>query len=259
MKGKLPVFISIPHGGTKVPVEVKNRAILSQKDLFDDTDPFTIEIYNLKEKVSKVIYTSIARAFVDLNRAPDDLPPRNPDGVIKSHTCFGEKIYQDNSEPSRYLIRQMLDKYYFPYHHRIQKMFDDNHTAIKLSLDCHSMAAIAPAISPDKGRERPMICLGNGFNKTCPQEMIERMASCFRKVFSSKQNEVTLNQPFAGGYITKKYGSYSSPWIQVELNRKLYLQSSYFCRKSFIVNKNRLRELNHMFEEVLRLFFNNWK
>lgn len=256
MKNIMPVLISIPHGGTKVPVEVKNRVILAQEDLFDDSDPFTIEIFNLKEKVYKVIYTPIARAFVDLNRAPNDLPHRNPDGVIKSHTCYGKKIYQDNSEPNSYLVKQMLDKYYFPYHHRIQKAFEDNYAAIKLSLDCHSMAVNAPAISPDKGTERPMICLGNGFNKTCPQEMIEKMASCFRKVFSLKNDEVTLNKPFAGGYITKTYGSHSSPWIQVELNRKLYLQSPYFCRKSFSVNVNRIRELNQMFQEVLRLFFN---
>jgi formiminoglutamase len=79
---KLPVLISIPHGGIEVPIAVKDRIIFSDVDLFDDSDSYTIDIYDLGEKVSVFISASIARAFVDLNRAPDDLPHRNNDNEI---------------------------------------------------------------------------------------------------------------------------------------------------------------------------------
>ena len=132
---------------------------------------------------------------------------------------------------------------------------NDNHISVILALDCHSMAAIAPAISPDEGEKRPMICLGNVHGKSCPSEMIERMAHCFREVFSLKAQDVSINKPFAGGYITQKYGSHKTPWIQVELNRSLYLDSYNFDSSAFSVDKNRLRELQNMFKQVLQKYF----
>ena len=85
--------------------------------------------------------------------------------------------------------------------------------------------------------------------------MIESMADCFRKVFSLKDHEVSLNRPFAGGYITQNYGRASIPWIQLEINRKLYLQAPYFDRKKLKVEKSRIQEIRQMFEEVQRQFF----
>jgi formiminoglutamase len=252
---KLPVLISIPHGGTMVPDEVKNRFSLTKVDLFDDSDAFTDDIYNLKTHVSAVVSACIARAFVDVNRSPDDLPDHNPDGVVKSHTCYGKIIYQSGLEPDDKLTQHMLEKYYYPYHHKIQKILNDDHISITLALDCHSMAAIAPTISPDEGEKRPMICLGNVHGKSCPSEMIEKMAHCFREAFSLKAQEVSINRPFAGGYITQAYGNQKTPWIQVELNRKLYLEVPYFDTKTLSVDKKRLEELRKMFEEALQLLF----
>ena len=62
----LPILLSIPHGGTQKPPELDGHLCITDKDLFDDSDPFVIEIYDLEEKVERVIKTNIARAFVDL-------------------------------------------------------------------------------------------------------------------------------------------------------------------------------------------------
>ena len=91
---KLPVLLSIPHGGTQRPPELDSHLSITDKDLFDDSDPFVIEIYDLGTKVERVIKTNIARAFVDLNRSLQDLPPQNPDGLIKSSTCYEKPIYK---------------------------------------------------------------------------------------------------------------------------------------------------------------------
>ena len=76
---KFPVLLSIPHGGTQRPPELDDLLSITDADLFDDSDPFVIEIYDLGEKVEDVVKTNIARAFVDLNRSLQDLPPENPD------------------------------------------------------------------------------------------------------------------------------------------------------------------------------------
>ena len=98
---KLPVLISIPHSGRKVPKELRDRTCLREVDILNDSDPFEREVYDLGDRVAGVITTDIGRAFVDVNRAPDDLPPENPDGVIKTHTCYRRVIYKNGLGPDR--------------------------------------------------------------------------------------------------------------------------------------------------------------
>ena len=251
----LPILLSIPHGGSEIPQELKGLICLNSNDLFDDSDAYTREIYNLETSVTEVISTNIARAFVDLNRAPDNLPPRNPDGVIKSHTCYGKVIYPIGAGPDKALTKKLLNNYYYPYHQQIQAVLNDKSKPVELALDCHSMASVAPAISPDKGKTRPVICLGNAHGKSCPQEITEKLAACFRRTFSLNTDEVTINRPFSGGYITRKYGRHPIPWIQVEMNRALYLEAPFFNRSTLSVQMIRILELQKQFEEALQMFF----
>ena len=38
---KLPVLISIPHGGTEIPKEIVDRVCITAKDQFEDGDALT--------------------------------------------------------------------------------------------------------------------------------------------------------------------------------------------------------------------------
>ncbi len=251
---KLPILLSIPHGGKTHPPELANRLSITERDLFDDSDPFVIEIYDLDEKVQRVISTNIARAFVDLNRSPQDLPPVNPDGLIKSSTCYQKPIYRNGQEPGESLRELLIELYYYPYHRRIQKSLRE--LDLQLCLDCHSMASVAPNISPDgNNKKRPMFCLSNQDGKTSSNEMIELLAQCISKAFSINIEDIYLNNPFHGGYITKTYGNNPIPWIQVEMNRDLYLAKTWFDYKTLTMNQLRLEELNKMFKKSLDLFF----
>ena len=60
----------------------------------------------------------IARAFVDLNRAEDDRPPANPDGVVKSATCFDRPIYSEPLDDQT--IERLLALYHRPYHEGLE-------------------------------------------------------------------------------------------------------------------------------------------
>ena len=123
---KLPILLSIPHGGTRKPSELEGHLSITDKDLFDDSDPFVVELYDLGNKVQRVIKTDIARAFVDLNRSLQDMPPDNPDGLIKSKTCYDKPIYTNGTEPSDSLKTMLIELYYRPYHQAIQKA-QENH------------------------------------------------------------------------------------------------------------------------------------
>lgn len=252
---KLPVFLSIPHGGFHTPEILKGRVFLQQDQIFEDGDASTIDIYNLTGKVAGVVYTDIARVFVDLNRSPDDRPPHNPDGVVKSVTCYEVPVYRKGKELNEQLINTLLSTYYEPYHKKIQKAMQQ--PGLELGLDCHSMAETPPPISPDHGKHRPSICLGNVQGNSCSEEMTKKLARCFREAFELASSEIAINRPFSGGYITRTYGNKPVPWIQVEMNRKLYLSKPWFDPQSLSIKAERLKDLNKMFERALTLFFSN--
>ncbi len=251
---RLPVLLSIPHGGRERPPELDGRTCITDRDLFDDSDPFANEIYNTGDKVQRVIYADIPRTFVDLNRSPQDMPPTNPDGLIKSKTAYNIQIYRDGQEPDDNLCKILTSVYYYPYHQRIQNSTKE--LDLRLCLDCHTMAAFAPNIAPDKiDTKRPTLCLSNADGKSAPNEMMNDLADCMSESFRIDRRDVSTNDPFHGGYITKTYGNDPIPWIQVEMSRSLYLDERWFDPDRLVVKESRLGELNKMFGRALELFF----
>lgn len=209
---KLPILVSVPHAGLNVPPEVESYCTLTESDIIADSDEGAAEIYDLADHVESFITTDVARAFVDLNRAPDDI---RTDGVVKTHTIWEVPIY--NQPLPKDSIAQLLDRYYHSYHERLQNVTDDT---IKLCVDCHTMAATGPPIGPDTGTERPAVCLGDANGTSLPKGWIEILAQAFRDQF--KDFEVTINKPFSGGYITRRHRQ-DRPWLQVELSRAPFL------------------------------------
>ena len=251
---KLPVLLSIPHGGTQKVPELDGHLSITQRDLFDDSDPYVMEIYDLGDKVEKVVKTNIARAFVDLNRSLQDMPPENPDGLIKSKTCYEKPIYKVGREPNDILEEMLIEMYYKPYHRTIQK--STRELDLQLCLDCHSMAAIAPGISPDGNKnQRPLFCLSNNDGETCSQEMLDLLASCISESYKIDIEEISFNDPFHGGHITRTYGKNPIPWIQIEMNRSMYLSEPWFNSDSLTIDEKHLEKLNTQFENTLNLYF----
>jgi len=263
---KAPILVSIPHGGWKIADEIKDIWALSKKDAFHDGDPFTSEIYDFSDRVEFQIVMEYYRAVVDLNREPDDIAPKNPDGVIKSLTCWNVPVYKQNSLPDKQLQKFLLDKYYYPYHQQMEEQIKN--PAVKLAVDCHSMAAKSPPIEADAGAVRPLICLGNlgdengdiepVFNRvTFSPELIKFMAEEFKTVFEHEDLEVdppaaaTMNVPFNGGNITRRYGGRGVPFVQIEMSRALYLSKNYFDEAGLKVKDSRIKDLNTKIWKVL--------
>ncbi|NIQ82806.1 MAG: N-formylglutamate amidohydrolase, partial [Anaerolineae bacterium] len=86
----LPLLISVPHGGPKIPPEVESICVLTQEQIVEDGDEGAGEIYSIEDEVAAFVTTGVARAFVDVNRAEDD---RRADGVVKTHTIWEIPIY----------------------------------------------------------------------------------------------------------------------------------------------------------------------
>ena len=260
MRTKLPIIISVPHGGEIIAPEMSNRTLLSRSDIFSDGDPLTREIFDFKNEVAYYFETTIARATVDLNRSPDDLPPFNPDGVVKSHTVTGKGIYRDNRVPQKDTLRLLLKKYYKPYHEGLALM---SRKPLFCGIDCHTMLERAPSGSESSGRKRPFICVSNrgdrrgnkvvGRRLTCPPEMVRSLIRCLQEQFPEQADEIRLNDPFLGGYIIRQHSRHL-PWIQIELNRRSYLAPQWYDPANVEVCHKRIGELRASLLVALRKF-----
>jgi formiminoglutamase len=269
---KEPILISVPHGGWKVADEIKHIWALSPQDAFHDGDPYTSQIYNFSDRVSVQLIMEYYRAVVDLNRQPDDIAPQNPDGVIKSHTCYNVEVYKSGCFPDEQLKNELLQKYYFPYHQHLQECLkrDD----IKMGVDCHSMAAVSPPIEDDIGTPRPIICLGNLGDKngsigsrynriTCSTDMLVFLRDEFKNAFQHEDVDLeipsvcAMNVPFEGGYITRQMGNKGIPFFQIEMSRILYLTREYFDQDSLVVDPQRINDLNQKVWKVLEKTIRN--
>ncbi|MEX2302819.1 MAG: N-formylglutamate amidohydrolase [Bryobacterales bacterium] len=206
----LPLLLSVPHAGLRVPPEVESFCTLTPREIAEDSDEGAAEIYALESHVAAYQTADVARAVVDLNRAPGD---RRPDGVVKTHTCFHVPVYREF--PPEPVVEALLERYYWPYQQALTRLASRD---VMLAVDCHTMLAKGPPIGPGPGIERPWVCLSNA-DGTCPQSWIEALQRCFQDVF---EGPVTINDPFRGGYITRTHAA-EMPWVQLELSRAAFL------------------------------------
>jgi N-formylglutamate amidohydrolase len=95
------------------------------------------------------------------------------------------------------------------------------------------MAVQGPPVGPDKGKERPAVCISNSYF-TCPKEWITTLAVCLEKAF---EKEVSINHPFKGGYIVNSHAK-ELPWIQLELSRAPFYSNQEKSFRVFEALKN---------------------
>ncbi|WP_419946113.1 N-formylglutamate amidohydrolase [Candidatus Poriferisodalis sp.] len=250
----LPVLLSIPHGGDRIPPEAAEECALSPADIWSDGDACTREIYDLGDAVAAVRTTDVARAIVDLNRAPDDLPPSNPDGVVKSMTADCVSVWRGGGAPDDGLSRLLIERCWQPYHDDLAALCE--RTDVLVAFDCHSMAQFAPAISPRAGEARPLFCLSNGHGATAPTELLEEFAGALAEAFECDRAGIGVNEPFSGGHITRWHGrsgkpGRSVPWVQIEMNRSWYLALPWYDAAARTVDPARLIDLRVRFGTAL--------
>ncbi len=224
MPHTLPFIISNPHAGLSIPQEVVGQTQLTYVDIVKDSDEQAKVIYgSLKNLCYHYIEADIARAFVDLNRPDDDI---SKDGVVKTHTCYDVPIYQQRLCMTQ--VRELLSNYYQPYYRQLKQAIDI--PSVKCLIDCHTMAAYAPPSAQSPGDERPLVCLSNAMNTSCPPSIFKAIETAFSDVFG---DTLQINEPFQGGYICTYFGQFI-PAVQLELSRT---ESVSVATKSRLVNQ----------------------
>ena len=228
---RLPFVISIPHCSSVIPSEIRPAIALGQEQILDCSDRGTREVF-AQYPVRTILRARWSRLVVDLNRSHLQ---RDATGVVPEVDYFKRRIYKDNLEPDDAEIRRRLSIYYWPYHDRLKEALQD--TEIKVLFDCHSLSRIGPPAAPDRLQWRKDIVLGNNGDGKGERGNSRRTITCapdtllmMKEVLEESGFSVSINHPYAGGFITTHYGeelfSKGKMAVQIEINQSLYMDNT---------------------------------
>lgn len=231
------VVFASPHSGRDYPASFLRRAVLNASEIRSSEDAFVDQLFEAVPSYGAPLLTANApRAYLDLNRGPDELDSalvegvrrnaHNPRvasglGVIPRVVANGRHIYR--GKLTLIEAHQRIAQYWRPYHDQLQTLLDESNNAFgeAILIDCHSMPHEALENVGPPGSARPDVVLGDRFGATAASSVVEQIEAAF----ASAGLHVARNMPFAGAFITQHYGrpSRQQHAIQVEIDRALYM------------------------------------
>ncbi len=231
------VVFASPHSGRDYTWSFMRKTVLNEHAIRSSEDAFVDMLYECAPQYGAAfIKAGAPRAYVDLNRARDELDPaliegirrvgHNPRvasglGVIPRVVANGRAIYRGKMSLEE--AQERIADYWEPYHERLQGLLNAAHErhGQTVLIDCHSMPHEAMDGVARAGVRRPNVVLGDRFGAAASAEVVDRIEAAF----IDAGFVVTRNAPFAGAYITQAYGKPSKGQhaVQVEIDRSLYM------------------------------------
>ena len=229
-----PLIFASPHSGRRYPADMVAAAQVGLFSLRRGEDAFVDELFaGAAQHGAPVLGATISRAFVDLNRDPEeldpdmfsDLPPAQarPDsprvraglGAIPKIAGDGREIYARKLTTNE--AEHRIAAFHRPYHAMLAALVEETQALFGCAvlIDCHSMPSCA------RGPHAPDIVLGDRFGAACHPAVMGLAEASLRKL----GYHVARNAPFAGGHTTQAYGRPAEGLhaLQIEINRGLYL------------------------------------
>ncbi len=237
----VPVIFSSPHSGRDYPAGMTSRSALAERHLRSSEDAFVDDLLHcVPGQGATLLAARYPRAYVDLNRAEDELDPaliegltRSPRGarvmaglgVIPRVVAGNRPIYA--GKLPRAEADDRLIAVWRPYHATLAVLLGEVRRRFGrvILFDMHSM----PSEAVDQmGERRPDIVLGDRFGVAARSETTSQVEA----VFTGLGLRVARNAPFAGAYITQRYGRPADgiEVVQVEINRGLYMDEALVRR-----------------------------
>ena len=240
----MPLVLNSPHSGRVYPAEFAAASMLNDAQLRLSEDCFVDDLFAAAVKFgAPLMSANFPRAYLDVNREPYELDQsmfhdRLPDyvnttsvrvagglGTIARMVSETEEIYREKLNFAEAKAR--IETLHTPYHAYLEGLLETTFTKFDtvLLIDCHSMPS---STRSSTGISRPDFILGDRCGYSCAPQITDFIEQFFRNLNFS----VTRNQPYAGGYITERYGNPQNNRhaLQIEINRALYLDEVNFVK-----------------------------
>jgi N-formylglutamate amidohydrolase len=237
---------SSPHSGRDYSEAFRQASVLDQAALRSSEDAFVDDLFAAAPDLgAPLLAARMPRAFLDLNRAPDELDPaliedvvrpaHNPRvssglGVVPRVVANGRAIYRGKMPLTE--ASQRIETLWKPYHGTLRRLLDESLDAFgeAVLIDCHSMPREAIEAHVRTAGPRPDVVLGDRFGSSAGGDVMDLIEAAF----SGAGLKVARNAPFAGAYITQTYGrpSRNCHAVQVEIDRSLYMIEDRIARST---------------------------
>lgn len=234
------VVFASPHSGRDYPAAFVDQSPLDRHVLRSSEDAFVDLLFGTApDHGAPLLAARTPRAWVDLNRACDELDPAliegvprgalNPRvasglGVIPRVVAGGRVIHVGRIPLSEAKAR--LACAWTPYHDALQDLLRGARLSFGavLLVDCHSMPHEAIAAHAGHGRPVPEVVLGDRHGAACAPAVMAGVEAAFRRAGFV----VARNTPFAGAYVSQAYGrpALDQHVVQVEIDRRLYMDEA---------------------------------
>lgn len=234
------VVFASPHSGSDYDSTFLRASILNGLQIRSSEDAFVDQLFAAAPRFGAPLLSAVKpRAYLDLNRAVEELDPaliegvrragQNPRvasglGVIPRVVANGRAIYRGKL-PIQEADRR-IEHFWQPYHAALRGLLRQAHSSFgqAVLIDCHSMPHEAVATMPARRGELPEVVLGDRFGSSAAAEVVDQVEAAFVEAGL----RVARNAPFAGAYITQTYGrpSRGQHAVQIEIDRALYMDET---------------------------------
>lgn len=234
------VIFASPHSGRDYDPAFVAQTVLDAHSIRSSEDAYIDQLFGDAPLYgSPLLAAVVPRAFIDLNRSPDELDPNviegiaraphNPRvssglGVIPRVVAGGKAIYRGKLPLSE--AHSRIARYWHPYHRALHNLIETTHTRFgeAVLIDCHSMPHEAIDGHSRPGSPKPDVVLGDRFGAAAGRDVMDRVESAF----ATAGFRVARNAPFAGAFIAQSYGRPTGRRhvVQVEIDRSLYLDEA---------------------------------
>jgi N-formylglutamate deformylase len=226
-----------PHSGADYPPALLARTRLDRLQLRASEDALVDRLFAPAALMGAPLLAATApRAWVDLNRGPAELDPALVEGVRASGlnqrvaaglgvvpriVSEGAVIYEGKITLAE--ATERIRTLHAPYHAQLEALLLRARTAFGTAIlfDCHSMPSDALRAAPRVRGRIPEVVLGDRFGAAAGRDIVAETQNAFEAAGFT----VARNAPFAGGYITQRYGrpARGTHAVQIEIDRGLYL------------------------------------
>jgi len=243
-----PIIFASPHSGRDYPQELLRNSRLDRHGLRQSEDSYVDLLFDDAPSAGAPLLRALfPRAFVDVNRARNELDPRMfadvlpkdadtrssrviaglgviPRIVADGHDIYARKLYFIEA-------RRRLGACYDPYHQALSSLINEarQQFGCAIIIDCHSMPSAGGAPFRE-GEPRIDFVLGDRFGSSCAPSVTHFA----EETLCGQDYEVARNAPYAGGFVASSYGRPKNGVhvLQIEINRALYLDERRIARTS---------------------------
>ncbi|WP_374276131.1 N-formylglutamate amidohydrolase [Brevundimonas sp.] len=225
-----PWVFASPHSGTFLPADLGADPAVDEGSLRSAEDVAMDVLARPGVALgAPLIACAVSRAYVDVNRAPDDMDPEVVTGVAQAGPVSprvqagygviprltGDGCLIRTTRLSATEAAGRIDRVHRPYHAALAALM----TAAKAR---HGQSTLIDWHSMPPGRDGgPDVVLGDRHGSSCSTTLTRRA----RAAFERRGWRVALNRPYAGGYATRLWGRPDEgvEALQIEISRGRYL------------------------------------